>query len=188
MIEEKRGAATTIRVAKISDASAVSEIYAPAVEDSITSFEMTAPTTQEVERRIAETLRRFPWLVAEKDGRVIGYAYAGEHRTREAYKWSVEVSVYVRAEARRHGLARALYTELFQLLRRLGYYNAYAGITLPNDASVGLHESLGFKKIGVYRAVGHKMGAWRDVGWWQLALQEHGAAPAPPLNFEELSQ
>lgn len=188
MIEEKRDTATRIRIAKISDASAVSEIYAPAVEGSITSFEMTAPTTQEVERRISETLRRFPWLVAEKDGRVIGYAYAGEHRAREAYKWSVEVSVYVREDARRAGLARALYTELFSLLRKQGYYNAYAGITLPNDASMGLHESLGFKKVALYKAVGHKLGAWRDVGWWHLALLEHGEPPAPPLNFEELSK
>ena len=188
MIKEKRGGTRTIRVAKISDAPAVAEIYAPAVEDSITSFEAKAPTVPEVECRMAETLRRWPWLVAEDNGRVVAYAYASEHRSREAYQWSVEVSVYVREEVRRQGVARALYAELFNFLRKQGVFNAYAGIALPNDASVALHESLGFKKIGVYRCVGHKMGAWRDVGWWHLVLQEHAENPAPPLNFEELEK
>jgi phosphinothricin acetyltransferase len=133
-----------------------------------------------------DTLVRFPWLVWEDAGEIKGYAYASEHRTRKAYQWSVEVSVYVREDARRLGVARALYGRLFEVLKRQGFYNAYAGIALPNDASVALHESLGFQKIGVYKAVGHKFGAWRDVGWWSLTLQEYNDSPKPPVNFEDL--
>ena len=186
MTANNTNAAMIIRPARANDAEAVSIIYAPAVEDSIISFELAAPTAKEVERRITETLRRWPWLVYEKDGAIVGYAYAGEHRSRQAYQWSVDVSVYVREDFRRKGVARALYENLFALLRKQGFYNAYAGIALPNDGSVGLHESLGFTKVGVYRSVGHKMGAWRDVGWWHLVLQEHRDNPPLPLNFEEL--
>jgi len=175
-----------IRVARPEDAEAVAKIYAPAVADSVISFELAAPTFDEVRRRITETLKRFPWLVWEKDGEILGYAYACEHRSRPAYQWSVESSVYVREDARKQGVARKLYTELFAILKKQGFFNVYAGVTLPNDASVGLHESLGFKKIGVYRSVGHKFGAWRDVGWWQLDLKEHAEKPDAPVNFEDL--
>ncbi|MBI3554169.1 MAG: N-acetyltransferase [Elusimicrobia bacterium] len=175
-----------IRAARPEDAEAVAKIYAPAVEDSIISFEFAPPTVAEVKRRIEETLLRFPWLVWEKEGEILGYAYASEHRSRRAYQWCVEVSVYVREDARRQGVAKSLYEKLFEILRRQGFYNAYAGIALPNDASVRLHEGLGFKKIGVYRAVGHKLGGWRDVGRWHLVLQPHKNDPPPPLNFPEL--
>jgi len=106
-----------------------------------------------------------------------GYAYASAHRTRAAYQWSVDVSVYVRADVRRAGVGRAVYRSLFALLAVQGYYNAYAGITLPNPASVGLHESLGFHPVGVYGAVGYKLGAWHDVGWWHLSLRPRSMPP-----------
>ena len=187
----------TIRLAERSDAPAVRAIYAPIVEDTVTSFEETAPNESEMGERIAETLPRYPWLVCEREGSgggaggdagptVAGYAYAGRHRKRDAYRWSVDVSVYVAEEHRQRGVGRGLYESLFALLERQGFYNAYAGITLPNDASVGLHESLGFEPVGVYESVGHKHGAWHDVGWWQLELRERPDDPAEPRPVERL--
>jgi L-amino acid N-acyltransferase YncA len=131
-------------------------------------------------RRIEVTLQRYPWLVCERHGRVLGYAYAGAHGSRAAYQWSVDVSVYVHEEARRTGVGRALYASLFAALDVQGFYNAYAGATLPNPASVGLHESVGFRPVGVYRGVGYKLGAWHDVVWWHLPIRERVADPDPP--------
>jgi phosphinothricin acetyltransferase len=127
-----------------------------------------------------ETLRTLPWLVSERDGALVGYAYGSVHRTRAAYRWSVDVSVYVDRSVHRAGIGRALYAELLETLTRLGYYNAFAGITLPNAASVGLHEAMGFRPVGIYRNVGHKFGRWHDVGWWQLPLREPSPDPAEP--------
>jgi phosphinothricin acetyltransferase len=134
-----------------------------------------------MERRIAETLPRFPWLVCESSAGVSGYAYAKAHRIRPAYQWSADVSVYVAAPARGQGVGRGLYTSLLALLRLQGYVNAFAGIALPNAASVGLHEAMGFQRIGLYRQVGFKMGRWLDVGRWQLQLREPPDEPSPPL-------
>jgi phosphinothricin acetyltransferase len=110
------------------------------------------------------------WLVAEEDGEVIGYAYAGVHRTRAAYRFTTEVSAYVDQGAHRRGVGRALYTELLEKARAKGFRLAVAGITLPNDASVGLHEALRFTRVGVYHNVGMKFDDWHDVGWWELDL------------------
>ena len=135
--------------------------------------------------RIEAKLPRYPWLVADDNDSVIGYAYAGAHRERAAYAWSAEVSVYVAETARRRGVARRLYQTLFDLLDRQGYRMAYAGITLPNPASVGFHEAMGFEPVGVYHNVGWKHGQWRDVGWWELVLGDN--APAVPLmTLDEL--
>jgi L-amino acid N-acyltransferase YncA len=174
---------TMIRLAVPNDAAGVQAIYAPVVRETAISFELEPPTITEIRRRIVKTLERWPWLVCEQDGNVFGYVYASEHRTRPAYQWSVDVSVYVHANARRSGVGQALYCSLFSLLALQGFYHAYAGITLPNPASVGLHESLGFQPVGVYRAVGYKLGAWHDVGWWQLTLQEHRNPPEPPSGL-----
>lgn len=172
-----------IRLATERDALQTRAIYAPIVNDTCFSFELTPPTVVDMRQRIMKTLERMPWLSCEVDGTVIGYTYANPHRVRAAYQWSVEVSVYVHEQYRSRGVARALYTTLFALLRLQGFYNAYAGVTLPNDASVKLHESFGFQPVGVYRAVAYKLGAWHDVSWWQLKLQEHPAAPEPPADF-----
>jgi phosphinothricin acetyltransferase len=142
----------------------------------------------ELQRRIEYTLPQYPWLVCEAAGDVLGYVYASKHRERAAYQWSVDVSAYTHPRARRSGVGRALYTSLFALLRLQGFYNAYAGITLPNEASVGLHEALGFRPVGVYAAVGYKLGGWHNVGWWQLALRERAGAPQPPTSFAALPQ
>jgi phosphinothricin acetyltransferase len=118
--------------------------------------------------------------VHDEGGRILGYAYASRHRERAAYQWSADVSCYVRPEARGRGIGKALYTELLRRLEAQGFRNAYAGIALPNDASVRLHESVGFRPIGVYRGVGFKQGAWRDVGWWGVPLGAPESNPAPP--------
>ena len=132
-------------------------------------------------RRIAQTLPRLPWLVAERDGAVAGYAYASPHRERAGYRWTVDVAVYVAAAAQRRGVGQELYGDLLPLLARQGFRVACAGIALPNDASVGLHERFGFTPVGVYRGIGFKDAAWRDVGWWQVQLgaQDGGAPPEP---------
>src|SRR6476661_4536893 len=138
----------TVRVATPSDAEAVLRIYSPAVINTAASFELEPPALDEMRQRIASILQRYPWLVFERDGEVLGYAYASEYRKRAAYQWSVEVSAYVDERARRLGVGRALYAELFSILKRLGYFNAYAVITLPNAASVRLHESAGLEYLG----------------------------------------
>jgi L-amino acid N-acyltransferase YncA len=170
----------TIRLATENDAAATRAIYVPIVKQTSFSFELTPPNVSDMRQRLVKTLERLPWLVCEYGGVVVGYTYANPHRVRAAYQWSVEVSVYVHAEYRQKRVARALYTSLFALLRLQGYYNVYAGITLPNDGGVRLHESLGFQSVGVYEAVAYKLGAWQDVSWWQMMLQDRPGAPKPP--------
>jgi L-amino acid N-acyltransferase YncA len=175
-----------IRLATPDDARGVQEIYAPVVRETAISFELEPPTVEEMQQRIIKTLAQMPWLVCEHGGDILGYVYACQHRTRPAYQWSVDVSVYVHANARRSGVGQALYRSLFALLILQRFYGVYAGITLPNPASVGLHESLGFQPVGIYRAVGYKLGAWHDVGWWQLALQESVIPPEPPSDLRTI--
>jgi L-amino acid N-acyltransferase YncA len=175
-----------VRMAGAGDAAALAAIYRPYVSDAVTSFEIDPPGAAEMARRIEVVLAVAPWLVALDDtGDPIGYAYASRHAERAAYQWSVDVTVYIRQESHRRGVGRALYAALFPLLRLQGVYVAHAGITLPNPASVGLHESFGFLPVGVYPAVGWKLGAWRDVGWWQLPLQPRPEVPAPPLSLAD---
>lgn len=175
-----------IREARARDAEMIAAVYVPYVRDTTVSFEVEPPAPEEMSRRLAAIGARYPWLVAEQGGRVLGYAYAGEHRSRAAYRWDVDVAVYLAADAHRRGVGRRLYLALFEVLRRLGHVNAYAGIALPNAASVGLHEALGFAPVGIYRKVGYKQGAWHDVGWWALALQPPPSNPAEPIPFPML--
>jgi L-amino acid N-acyltransferase YncA len=167
------------------DAAACLAVYAPHVESGATSFEEEPPSPATFAERIADLKATYPWLVAERGGEVVGYAYACPHRARPAYRWAVEVSVYVVAAEHGRGHGRALYAELLKRLRRQRFHVACAGITLPNEASVALHESLGFAAVGVYRRIGWKDGSWRDVGWWQRELQPPGyGKPAEPLPPE----
>jgi len=161
-----------------SDAPAVRAIYAPIVERTAISFELEVPTVDEVAERISTTTAAWPWLVARRGGKVLGYAYAGPFRSRPAYRWSVETSVYVDGRARRLGVGRLLYSSLIELLRNQGFVNAFAGIALPNEASVALHERFGYRPVGVFPAAGYKLGRWHDVGWWHLALNL--PVPDPP--------
>ncbi|MCW1381985.1 GNAT family N-acetyltransferase [Novosphingobium sp. KCTC 2891] len=159
-----------IRPATAADAAACAAIYRPHVEESWTSFELEAPDADEMARRIAEYGESHAWLVAKVDCDVAGYAYASPHRTRAAYASSCDVAIYIAEEHTGRGLGRALYGSLLPRLREKGFHAAFAGIALPNPASVVLHEAMGFSPVGVYRQVGWKLGAWRDVGWWQRLL------------------
>jgi phosphinothricin acetyltransferase len=159
------------------DAAACAAIYEPYVRDSVSSLEEEAPDTAEMTRRIEAVSASYPWLVAEDAGTIRGYAYAARHRTRAAYRWAVDAAVYV-DDAHRGGIGRSLYEPLLDLLARQGLRVVCAGITLPNDASVALHESFGFQPVGVYPRIGFKQNRWWDVGWWALELA--GTEGGPP--------
>lgn len=171
------------------NAAACLEIYARYVDGAATSFEEQVPSLAEFTQRIERLSRTHAYLVAEDDGRIAGYAYAGVHRERPAYRWATECTVYIDPEYQRRGLGRALYTPLFELLERQGYRLVLAGITVPNEASVGLHSALGFEDVGVYRRVGWKAGAWRDVLWMAKQLgpdtfeTDQPASPGPPQRL-----
>lgn len=159
-----------VRQIALADAAAIQAIYAHYVGTTSISFEEVPPDVREIERRISDITPHYPYLVAEVDSQVVGYAYACEHRTRAAYRTSIDVSVYVQPGAQRSGIARGLYGRLLPAAAGMGYHAAFAGIALPNDASVALHQTMGFEPVGVYREVGRKFGAWHDVGWWQRLL------------------
>lgn len=169
-----------IRLVNPADAPALAAIYDPIVTATIISFEERAPGADGMGERIAAITPRWPWLVAD-DGGVIGYAYASEHRARAGYRWSVDVSAYVAERARGRGVGSALYNALFPLLAGQRFTQAFAGVTLPNAASMGLHKALGFSEIGIYRRVGYKLGAWLDVCWLQRALAPAPDDPQDPL-------
>lgn len=169
-----------IRLATLTDAPGIAAIYRPYVEGTVISFELTPPSDAEMAGRIVRVLERLPWLVCEEAGAILGYAYANRHHERAAYQWSVDTSVYVYESQRRRGLGHALYTELFARLKDQGYYTAYAGIALPNAASVAIHERFGFEPVGVYRKAGFKLGRWHDVGWWQRRLAPYTVPRSAP--------
>lgn len=181
----------TIRTAGPEDAAGVAAIYAPIVRDTHTSFETVVPSADEMWRRIETTLPRYPWLVCVGGGdvgEVLGYAYASEHRPRCAYQWAVETTVYITESARRTGVGRALYDRLFEILVRQGFTRAIAGVSLPNEASVGFHESFAFERIATYPHVGYKFGKWYDTGWWQRPLAPEGDPPVAPVWFADLGE
>jgi L-amino acid N-acyltransferase YncA len=175
-----------IRLATTGDGAAIARIYAPFCEATAVSFEYLAPSPDEMAGRIAATTAVYPWLVFLDDETVAGYAYASRHRDRAAYAWSVDTAVYVDADHQRRGVGGALYRRLFDLLRLQGFVHIYAGVTLPNPASLRLHESAGFTPVGVYRRVGYKLGAWHDVAWFQADLQPEPIDPAPPQSVSAL--
>jgi L-amino acid N-acyltransferase YncA len=175
----------TIRLATERDAPAIAAIYAPFCDANVVSFEYTAPTPEEMASRIRTVTAQLPWLVLDDHGTVGGYAYAGRHHERAAYGWAVNAAVYIGDGYRGRGVGRALYTALFDLLRLQGYFKACAGITLPNQASVGLHEAMGFTVVGVYPGIGYKKGAWHDVAWYELALQPERLDPPAPRPISD---
>ncbi|MEM8633609.1 MAG: arsinothricin resistance N-acetyltransferase ArsN1 family B [Pseudomonadota bacterium] len=174
-----------VRLASPSDGLALSAIYAPIVETTATSFETAVPDAEEMARRVSDTLKTHPWLVCEDEIGVAGYAYGCEHRSRSAYRWSCDVSVYVDARARGMGIGRRLYGALLPLLKRQGFVRAHAGIVLPNEASVALHEASGFGPVGVYQNVGFKFGCWHNVGWWAMTLNGPEENPREPIPWAE---
>ena len=171
----------SIRAATPADAEAITAIYAPVVEHTAISFERHVPSVEEMRARMTAGRPRLPWLAATAGDDVLGYAYAAPHRSRAAYRWSVETSVYVAETARGLGVGGALYERLLPLLSGLGYVSAYAGVALPNPASAALHESAGFRHVGTFPRVGHKHGRWHDTGWWWCPLDDgRGADGDPP--------
>ncbi len=166
----------------LSDAPAIAAVYAPYVTTSAASFEDVPPDADELRGRMTRP-PRLPWYVATRDGGLVGYAYASHHRRRPAYRWAVECSVYLAAAERGRGTGGALYRVLLRQLRELGYVMAFAGVTLPNDASVGFHEALGFTTVGVFRHAGFKHGRWHDVKWLQRPLASPPATPSEPLPW-----
>lgn len=178
----------SIRLASTADAAQICEIYRPIVRGTAISFEQAAPDVQEIAARTTQTLEQHPWLVCDINRRIAGYAYGSSFRSRYAYQWTVETTVYVHSDYQRRGIARALYTSLVAILRQQGYCNAVGVIALPNDASVRVHEAIGFRKIGVFENMGYKLGKWHDTGWWQLELRPMPAQPQPPRPVMALAQ
>jgi L-amino acid N-acyltransferase YncA len=176
-----------IRVAQDSDADQMLAIYAPIVRETAISFELQPPGAEELRGRVRNILSSHVWLVCEEAGTLAGYAYASNFRSREAYQWTAEVTVYVAEDRQRRGIGNALYRSLFEAMRLQGFCSAVAGIALPNDASVKLHKRFGFQPIGVFERAGYKLGRWHDVGWWRLELQKHVSDPNPPRRLWELA-
>ena len=201
-----------IRLATTDDAAAIAGIYGPYCDSTVISFEEAAPSPDEMARRITAIMTTRPWIVLERacgpsearsgrasasgdgapralendNGAIVGYAYASAHNERAAYRWSVSTAIYIDRACHRRGAGRALYTTLFELLRHLGYYTAVAGITVPNPASVGLHETMGFELVGEYRDIGFKQAAWRNVAWYQAPIQPLAPEPREPRSIHEL--
>lgn len=180
--------AFAIRPATAADGAACAAIYAPYVERSAVTFEYEAPDAAEMSRRIESTTAAYPWLVCERGGAVLGYAYAHRFAQRAAYAWAAELSVYVAGDARGRGLGRALYAELLALLRRMNCRVALALVSTPNPASERLHEAMGFERLAAMPGVGWKLGAWRDITYFSLRLAEGAAAPAPFIPYPELEK
>lgn len=176
-----------LRVATPDDAAGVRAIYAPYVESTAITFEVETPTTPQLGERIRSGLETYPWLVCEgEDGDLLGYAAASALRSKAAFQWSVELSIYVDRDSRGDGVGSALYTALLDMLAEQGFANAYVAITLPNEASVGFHERMGFEPVGTFPGVGHKHGEWHDVQWWATTLGERPADPDSPTPFEAM--
>ena len=176
-----------VRLATLADAKEIAAIYAPFVADTHVSFEEVPPHPDAMRERLVATRDTMPWIVCERNGRVAGYAYASAHRTRAAYRFSVDTSAYVADADRGTGVGRAMYAALIRVLTAQQFANAFAGIALPNDASLALHRELGFEEVGRYRNVGFKDGAWRDTVWLQRSLATRTLPPLEPLALRELS-
>src|SRR5580693_5182462 len=178
----------SIRLITVSDASEVLGIYKPYVLDSIISFEYEAPTLEEFLQRVKAVTSEYPWLVCLMGDKIVGYAYASKHRDRTAYQWSVDSAIYLSPAVQRKGIARILYESLFSILRLQGYFNVYAGISLPNEKSVGFHEKIGFEEIGIYKKTGFKHGSWHNTAWYQLHLTDHKENPPIPKKISEVME
>ncbi|MEI9945933.1 MAG: arsinothricin resistance N-acetyltransferase ArsN1 family B [Chitinophagaceae bacterium] len=177
-----------IRLATSADAKQLLDIYAPYIANTSITFETETPSVQDFAKRIDTYLENWPWLVCEVNGTIAGYAYAGRYRERVAYQWCVESSVYIHDDFFKKGIAEALYSALFEILKKQRYNNVYAVINLPNDRSVALHEKMGFEYFATYKNVGYKLGKWKNVGWWQHIINEYKNEPPAPIKFSEMNK
>ncbi len=176
----------TIRLISREDSPGILEIYKPYVTDTAITFEYEVPTQDEFLQRIKANTSEYPWLVCLQNHKIIGYAYASKHRDRAAYQWSVDSAIYLSPLVHRKGIARILYESLFSILRLQGYFNVYAGISLPNEKSVAFHKALGFKEIAHYKKVGFKHHQWHNTAWFELHLSEHIDNPPIPQKITDL--
>ncbi|MCL2136601.1 MAG: N-acetyltransferase family protein [Coriobacteriia bacterium] len=169
-----------IRLASPADAQGVLDVFAPYVRDTTVTFLSIVPSVEEYEAKITQILKLYPFLVCTNNDKVVGFAYASEMRSNDGYRWNVELSVYMDGGFQRRGMATALYTALFQILKIQGFVNLYAVIAVPNDASVALHKHFGFREVAVFENTGFKFGEWRDTVWMHHRLEgaidplEHG--------------
>lgn len=175
-----------VRAAELSDADKMLLIYSTYVENTTVTAEYKTPSIEDFQERISNFTKKTPWLVCIIDGEIVGYSYASPHRARAAYQWSVETSIYVSKKYHRKGIATALYTAIFEILKLQGYYNIYVGITMPNDRSVAFHLSMGFEKSGAYKDSMYKFGEWRDVIWMGKSLCNHIINPLPTKTFDNI--
>ena len=175
-----------LRLATVSDAEAMLNIYSPFILNSGITQEVELPSLEDFGKRVVFNLMERPWLVCEIEGEVAGYAYAGKHRERSGYQWCTEPSVYISEKYQRLRVALALYSALFDILKIQGYVNAYAVITLPNEKSVAFHENFGFSYLTTYRKIGYKLNEWHDVGWWELQINPHEPIPTAPFALPEI--
>ena len=178
--------AGNIRIATKDDAAGMLEIYAPFILNSGITQETEVPSVEEFQKRIISNLQERPWLVCEIKNDIAGYAYAGKHRDRKGYQWCTEPSVYISEKHFGLGVAHALYTALFEILKIQGYVNAYAVITLPNDRSIAFHKKFGFEYLTTYKKIGYKLGQWHDVGWMQYEINSHIGNPSDPNKFKNI--
>lgn len=178
---------TAVRLATANDAEEILDIYSPCILYSSISFETEVPSVEEMQKRIEACLQKYPWIVCLIEGKIAGYVYASKHREREAYQWSCECTVYMHDDFKGKGIGKELYDLLFHILKLQEFRNVYAGITLPNEASVSLHEKCGFKHFAIYQNIGYKFGKWHSVGWWMLRINDYHLQPPPPLKLSDLS-
>jgi len=177
-----------IRMATKEDAAGMLNIYAPFILNSGITQETEVPSIEEFQKRIISNLTERPWLVCEIDNEIAGYAYAGKHRDRKGYQWCTEPSVYISEKYYGFGIAKALYTALFEISKLQGYVNAYAVITLPNDRSIAFHKKFGFDHLTVFKKIGYKLNQWHDVGWMQYEIEPHVADPADPIKLPKINK
>ena len=176
------------RNATSSDINQILEIYSPFISNTVVTFENEIPSVADFSKRLNQYLEFFPWLVADIDGKIAGYAYASKYRDRIAYQWVVEASIYMHRDFKKKGIAKKLYEALFEILKLQGIYRVYAVIGIPNEESTSFHERLGFTWFASYKSTGFKLGQWRDTGWWELVLKQPSENPEPPIYYPELDK
>jgi len=177
-----------IRFAGKEDAAAILRIYEEYIKNTRVTFEIEVPTVSAFEARMEGITAQFPWLVCEVDGEIAGYAYGSKHGERAAYRWSVDLSVYINEKFHRRGIATALYRALIEILRRQGYFTVYAGVSTPNPKSEAFHEAFGFRNLGEFKNVGYKLGKWCGVVWYELPLSTYETEPEEPCAIGDLTK
>ena len=182
-----------IRVAKPEDAEELLAVYAPYVTKTAITFEYEVPGLEEFQERIRRTLQRYPYLVAQKDGELLGYAYTGAFVGRAAYDWSAEVSIYLKEDRRKMGIGRRLYQELERISKAQNITNLNACIGYPEKEdehltmnSIQFHAHMGYEMVGVFHKCGYKFGTWYNMAWMEKIIKEHEKSPEPVISFPEL--